>query len=317
MIPHRLPTLAFALTLALLGLGACRTTETGKDAEATEAATPGTKPYDPRVWDQVDEVPLGMFLAELDKSMRAWTNLTLTAQTSGDRKRANLLQKDLMKKVHKRQTELMDALAGGPPRSRAIAAGALGFSAAKEAQGPLIVALADRDGEVVQNAALALALLQDPETPFAPLLEVYQDHPFGQARANAAYAVRTLLEAGRAVDDDVRRAARHGLVDSEPFAQAQSALILAIAGDGESVPALRDLIAERSALVASAAIRSLVELARRDLKLLGPVARALVNGLGTAPAELAPAVRSALVQVSGHNFGNDTAAWNTWAQRLP
>lgn len=317
MIPLRIPTLAFVLTSALLCLGACRSTQTGKAAEATDAEARESKPYDPRVWDEVEQVPLGMLLAELDKSMRAWTNLTLTAQTASDRKRANLLEENLTAKVHKRQSDLLDALAGGPPRSRAIAAGALGFAGAKEVQGPLILALADRDGEVVQNAALALALLQDPETPLAPLLEVYRDHPFGQARANAAYAVRTMLEAGRAADDDVREAARHGLIDSEPFAQAQSALILAMASDVESVPALSELIADRSPLVSSAAIRALVELARRDLKALGPVARALVNGLGTAPAELAPRLRAALVQVSGHNYGNDASAWNAWAQRLP
>ena len=320
---HNFPALCTALAAAALLLAACKSTKS--DAGSPQ---PGNgqvvldgagqpQPYDPKIWDKGPPDPLGAYLAELDKSMRAWTNLTLTAQTRNDRTKASMLQQDLIRRVDARKLELVDALETGPPRNRAIAAGALGFSSTHDIQGPLIVALTDKDESVVQNACLSLALQQEVNTPLAPLLEVMQGNLNGLARANAAYAIRTILEAGAPSNEDVVKASRRGLLDIEPFVQAQSTLILALAEDGESVPDLGEMLGGESPLVIGAAIQSLLALGRGDPKLLGPTARALVGGLTTAPVDMRPAVLRALGLLSGHSYGTDTKAWNEWAQRLP
>ena len=262
----------------LLLLCACQSSkpkDEATNASSTSAQTAAGKPvpYDPHVWDKGAPDALGAFLAELDKSMRAWTNLTLTAQTRTDRTKASMLQQDLMRRVHARQQELIDALESGPPRNRAIAAGALGFTASRDVQGPLLVALTDKENEVVQNAALSLALLDQSDTPLLPLLEVLQSNVNGQARANAAYAVRTILEAGATPSEDVIKGARRGLLDIEPFAQAQCALILALAKDEESIPDLTEMLAGDSALVVRAAIQALLTMGRSEPKLMGKSAR--------------------------------------------
>ena len=312
----------FALALCLSLFGACQTTKLKNgdpvnDSPDATAEANKSKPYDPHMWDKGPPDALGAYLAELDKSMRAWTNLTLTAGSRGDQKKTNLLQDDLKRRVRTRQTELIDALASGPPRNRAIAAGALGFSASKDVQGALIIALADKDTEVVQNAAMSLALLQDRDTPLEPLLEIMLHSNNGQARSNACYAVRTILEAGAPATDEVIKAGRQSLIDTEPFVQAQSALILAIAKDGESVLDLAELLHDREPLVLSAATQALVRLGRNDSKLLGPTARALVVGLGTCPEDQRPYILKNLVLLSGHNFADDMKAWAEWSQRLP
>lgn len=293
--------------------------EPAADASAADEASAEAQgiPYDARVWDKGPPEALGAFLAELDKSMRAWTNLTLTAQTSSDKQKASKLQLDLMRRVHAREQDLVDTLESGPPRNRAIAAGALGFAASREVQGPLIVALGDKYTDVVQNAALSLALLEQPDTPLLPLLEVMQNNVAGQARSNAAYAVRTILQAGAPPSEDAVKAARAGLLDMEPFAQAQSALLIAILKDGESVPGVVELLSSPEPLVVRAAIQSLLALGRAEPRQMGPTARGLVQGLELAPANLRPEVLRALVTLSGHNYGQNEKEWAEWAQRLP
>lgn len=312
------------LAAFLILVAACQSAKPKADPPASDpaAALPAGDgrepvPYDPRIWDKGPPDPLGAFLAELDKSMRAWTNLTLTAQTASDRRKASMLQQDLMRRTDSRRQELVDELETGPPRNRAIAAGALGFSTVRDVQGPLVVALGDKYVDVVQNAALSLALQGQADTPLLPLLEVMQNHVNGQARSNAAYAVRTVLEAGAPATEDVVKAARAGLLDIEPYAQAQSALLIAIAKDGESVTDLTELLSSDSSLVTRAAIQSLLALGRNDPKLMGPTARALVAGLRLAPVSMRPEVLRALVILSGHSYGEDEKEWSEWAQRLP
>jgi hypothetical protein len=309
-----------ALALCFFLAAACQSTqksspENGGNPATADANQP--EPYDPHIWDSGPPDPLGAFLAELDKSMRAWTNLTLTAGNRADQRKARDLQETLMRRVHARESELVDTLESGPPRNRVIAAGALGFTASKEVVGPLVVALSDTNSEVVQNAALSLALLQNPETPLPPLLEVFQSSPNGQARSNAGYALRTILEGGGAPNEDVIKAARRSLGDNEPFARAQGALILALSKDAESIPDLAEMLHAHEPLVIGAATQALVALGRGDPKLLGPTARALVVGLGTCPDEQRAYIRSNLVLLSGHNFDDDLKAWTEWSQRLP
>ncbi len=311
--------LRIALLFCLL-IAACRSTDsTDNPAPAVSTVTPeqGPQAYDPRALQGGPPDALGAFLADLDKAMRAWTNLVLTAGTHADREKARQLEEVLQNRVGLRQQELIDELESGPPRNRAIAAGGLGFGDSKDVRGPLLVALADKHGEVVQNAALSLAVLQNAETPLEPLLEVFQGHANGQARANAGYAVRTILEAGAEPTEDTVKAARRALIDSEPFAQVQGCLILALAENGESVPHIAELLHSRSPLVIGAATQALVALGRNDPKLLGPTARALVTGLGTCPDEQRPYILKNLILLSGHNFADDDKAWVEWSLRLP
>ena len=83
--PHDLGFRRSLIAALLLGLGvagACRSTQEGpnssKSADGVADAKDARKPvpYDPRVWDAGPVDSLGAYLSELDKSMRAWTNLT-------------------------------------------------------------------------------------------------------------------------------------------------------------------------------------------------------------------------------------------------
>jgi hypothetical protein len=44
-------------------------------------------------------LPIGKFMADLDASIRAWTNLIMSAQTEEDRRKASLLEQSLSSPV--------------------------------------------------------------------------------------------------------------------------------------------------------------------------------------------------------------------------
>jgi len=69
---------------------------------------------------------LGLFLSEINGEIRAWTNLTMTAIDSEERRNALLLEKDLMRRTYRRRDELIHELEFGPSANRVVAASALG-----------------------------------------------------------------------------------------------------------------------------------------------------------------------------------------------
>jgi HEAT repeat protein len=260
--------------------------------------------------------PIGKYLADLDVAMRHWTTLTLTARDDKERVEARVLEQHLQARATRRLSELIEQLQTGPPMNRVRAAAAVGFSRSPEALSPLLGALQDPKPDVVHNALLGLALLEDPDTPLELVCAILAASPDPQTRSNAAYAMRCIVAKGGSAEC-VLPAARQALVDSEPFVRAQAALIAGLAGDGESVQALADMVQDESRLVATAAIEALKEIGLRSDRDRGRAARALTAALVRGDKHLRPNVLRALTRLSTTNYGDDQDEWVRWAARLP
>src|SRR5688572_22189831 len=148
---------SFLAALALAVAASCASTP------SSPAADEGAEAYVP-IQPQADE-PIGKFLADVDLSMRYWTNLKLSARSEEDRRKARELESIVGIASTRRLEELLVELQSGPPRNRQRAATALGFTHDRRALGPLLAALDDADPDVVHNALLGLTLLGFPDTP--------------------------------------------------------------------------------------------------------------------------------------------------------
>ena len=270
---------------------------------------------DPARIKVVDE-SIGKYLADFDLAMQAWTKLVTTASSETERRRARELENVLMSRANLRFDDLIEQLETGPPHNRIRAASAVGFSGRDEALGPLLAALSDSYGDVVNNALLGLALLGSPDTPLEPICELLTDSSEANTRSNAGFAMRTVISAGG--DGEIaRRPARLALSDPEPFVRVQSALVLGLLADSDSIPALADQVYDELPLVANAAIEALYMISEADPAHRGPVARALIPARTGADPRVQEKVRRTLVRIAGLDYGKDVDDWLEWANGLP
>lgn len=299
-------------------LGACLLALCGSSCASTDSGAKNdfkdTVPYI-RPAAQLDE-PIGKFLADLDWQINAWCQLVLTADGDKDRHKASLLEQNLSYVTSRRVHELIQQLEAGPLNNRVVAAAALGFSQAVEAQSPLLSALEERDTRVVGNALLGLAILENPDTPLERIAELLETSTDAGVRRMAAYAARQV--AGKAtLDEGMLDAARRGLLDEEPGVRAQCALLLAQATDTESIDFIADMLYDEVPLVSSAAAWSLAEIGRDSTHHKGQTGRALAGSLERLNNRKSARVIAALVYLSGQNHGREPEAWKEWAHRLP
>jgi hypothetical protein len=317
-IPHRTivedpsmtprPTLLAVLCGALLAaLPACATT---RGAEAQEPV-----PLEPDPEKTEGPQPIGLFLAEINNAIRAWTNLTMTAVDAEERRNALLLEKDLMRRTYRRRDELIHELELGPAANRVVAASALGFTRAPEALSPLLAALDDPVADVRSNALLGLSLLGQADTPLERVCELMRPSEEPWVRANAAMCASSLVNAG-AQSDCLLGAARAGLMDGEPGVRSQCALILATLLDGESMDILEDLLYDDVPLVNAAAARAIAYVGSEVPAEKADAARALVKAYLASEGALRRNLIDAMTRLSGRTFGDDDEEWRAWAQRL-
>jgi hypothetical protein len=259
---------------------------------------------------------MGKFLADFDGMMRYWTNLMLAARSEEQRREARELEAPMGVQSVRRFDELVVELETGPARNRQRAAAALGFSRDRAALPHLVAALGDSDPDVVHNALLGLTLLGFPETPHESIVALLSSHPDPDTRSNAAYALRTFVEAGQDATPYLG-AARAALHDTSGGVRLQCALLVGLAGDGDSVEALGDMTHQGEALVASAAVQALLLIGQRDDRAKGTVARQLVQRWRGADGALEQRLRLAMVRLAGIDYGEDELEWIEWAQRLP
>lgn len=290
-------------------LAACSSTRSDADA-------PKAEPYDPS-WEQSGAPePIGKLLAGVDMTLRAWTKLVLSAQTEEERRQARGLELDLMRRVRPRLAELIAELETGPPANRIPAAAALGFTHAPEAQSPLLAALADTNRDVVNNALIGLAVLQRADTPLVTLEALLVDHTDSFVRSNAAWALRSLIEAGADGTTSIAPA-RLALSDPEPFVRAQAALLLGTQHDTESVATIGELARESTPFVVLAATEALARIGTAEPHAKGAAARELVRAFEKADDKLRGAVQRALIRLAGENRGAKLEDWVEWARKLP
>lgn len=305
-MPHRLPRLFAPLALGLLT--ACSSSPS--EPEAFKGPEEYVAPP-----EQVD-APMGKFLADFDSSMRYWTNLMLAARSEEQRREARELEAIMGVQSVRRFDELVVELQTGPARNRQRAATALGFSRDRAALPHLVAALGDPEPDVVHNALLGLTLLGFPETPSEAVVVLLRESGDPETRSNAAYALRTFVEAGQDPAPylgDVRAA----LHDEFGGVRVQCALLVGLAADSASVERLGDMTHQPEALVANAAVEALLMIGREDDHAKGPVARKLVERWRGAEEQLEQRLRIAMVQLAGIDYGEDEEPWIEWAQRLP
>lgn len=318
---HRRPDLPTPRSLAalrraavvLVALAACGSTDEERDAPDPDQGVFDMQDLEV-VAIQGEEMPIGEFLSKIDLAMRAWTRLTNTASSPAERTQARQLEEFLRNETTNRREELVIQLEVGPLFNRMRAASALGFTDA-ESLSPLLAALSDPEADVVHNALLGLALLAAPDTPLGGICQLMRESPDAHVRSNAAYALRSILEAGGSGECAVE-AGRTGLHDEEPLVRVQAALVLGLEADGESIPALADQIYDQTPLVSRAAVQALSLIASEDRSRRGAVARALLVASEKAPRPNRPAARAALVRLAGTDHG-DYEDWLKWAQGLP
>jgi hypothetical protein len=293
-------------------LAACRSTAPSKTGSDTNPAEP--------IGELVEATntpdPIGKVLVDLDASIRAWTNLVMTARNEADRRKASQLEQSLMFVTHKRRDELIAELETGPPSNRIVAASALGFTRDDEAHSPLIAALEDSNPQVVANALIGLMLLGKQDTPLDRICQLLETSPVATIRNNAALCAANLVQGG-ARSDCILQASRLALHDQEPGVRAHCALILANLLDSQSLATIGDQIYDPVPLVGAACARAVAYIGGGNPPDRGPSARILVRAFENTKGPVKQEVQRALAQLAGGNYGDDIVEWQQWAARLP
>lgn len=303
------PTL-LALFASLVPLGAL-----AAGCASSGAAAPETRPYVPLPDPEPDSI--GFFLTEFDASVRAWTNLELSGNSSREQRTRRGLEKEMRQRARRRQEELLGELRSGPPANRAVAAVALGFTGDPAVVGPLYEALSDPSDDVVHNALLGLGRLGNPDTPTTEVCYLLRNDPDAWIRNNAAFALQAIVAAGAPPTDLALRSAREALSDKEPGVRAQCASVLGLARDVEAVDDLGDLLYDETPLVAAAAITALGSIGRYRPEAKGRCARFLAQALARVGPKQREFLVSELARMSEVHFGDDPEPWLEWAARLP
>lgn len=311
-VPVRPSARTASLAGALVLLAACASTRTNSGPKPPDREI---KPIGKLVEDTNKPEPIGKLLTDINGSIKAWQNLFMTATTSEEKRKAQLLEQDIMRVSHARRVELVEQLESGPLNNRIVAAAALGFTRDREALSPLLAALDDSHEEVVGSALFGLWLLGDKDTPLdriCPLLQRGSE----EMRTHAALCLSMLLEKGVQGDCAVA-AARLGILDDAPTVRAQCALILAGQHDTGSLQSIADRLYDEKTLVVSAAARALMYLGTQDAHTKGLSARALVKAWLLAKEPAKGQIFKAMVELAGQNYGSDDKEWAKWADRLP
>ena len=312
-----------ALCAAAFALAACNSSggqQAPANGQEVEWIGPdGPEPYDPNITK--DRRLAGAVLADVDKSLRIWVNITLTGNSAKDGSTLNIVEADLRRKVRAKLLVIVEQLETGPPINRQIAAAALGFSGDPETLSPLLAALEDDSPDVVANALLGLSVLADPDTPRILVAAELEDvnQPFN-VRSQAARALRAvgLYDLGEADRAAVIRAARAALGDANEGLRPTGAIILAEVVDTNSVPELARALMDPTPLVARAASRALARIGSVDRKFEGQAARALTAALEVVDEDrVRPAILKDLQALAGKNYGDDVEEWVRYAQKLP
>ncbi len=263
------------------------------------------------------QTTLGMYLAQLDRSIQLWNQVFLNGDKIADRQRLASLHANIAHRTEKLFFEILTELDSGPPINRRIAAAALGFADDERALSPLLNALGDSDQEVVANALLGLAMLGDLRTPTESLAHCIEYGETSVIRNNAALATLEILRSGGKGGEEVVEAARLGLHDDDPGVRTQSALILAQQLDSVSIPDLSMQMAEDPIpSAAMSAARAVAYIGSREIRHKGRVARAMTAALSKVDGRVRESLLHDLRRLAGRNYAEEED-WVTWAHKLP
>lgn len=284
--PRILPT-------CLLLLAACGT------APATLPPEPYVEP-EPAAPDEP-----GTVIFKCDQHLRAWHTLMSQPRTGDNREAIDATSRALAAVVHRNRQDLEDAAISGPPRNRAIATAALGFSHDPLVLTTILNNLSDDLELVRSNALLGIGILGLPETPLGPIALTLQLDPTPAIRTTAAFALNRLQEAGL---EDPRLTALYLplLEDEQATVRQQAAMGLGLARSGEAVgPLCTRLSVDPAATVRTGAAWALGQIGDRA------AARVLIAALADPDPVTAGVARASLVKIVGADHGADPAGWQS------
>lgn len=275
-------------------------------------------PFEGRIERELPE-STGELLVEIDSLLRSWNKTKLEVQRDDGRKQ-RALEAELERMVAWRFEDLAAELEFGPPRNRQIAALALGFAKDPAALGALLARLDDDREPVVQNALLGLGVLADPATPVESILRPLERSSDSITRNNAVFALLRLIEIDEEDSfgtEDTIEALRSALRDPEPGVRAQAAAAMQAVGTEAELEDLNDRLHDAQTLVASAALRAIGEIGRREDTARGRAARMIFESWTKSSGSLRSAAHFEMLLLSdGRDYGEE-ADWRDWAYRLP
>ncbi len=135
-------------------------------------------------------------LIRLDQALDKYATAWLTSEATAGERLKDRLESHLRQTVAKLFARLLTTAEDRTnPFQRAIAVASLGFSGRPEALDPMLNAVRGDDNEAATAALFGLAVLQDPNTPAAPIGAVMLDEkrPI-ELRRNASLALMKLQE---------------------------------------------------------------------------------------------------------------------------
>ncbi len=262
------------------------------------------------------ETTLGFLMTRLDDAVRAWNVLKQSGHGEEDARKLRSLESFLENQVRLHLSDMIAQLEAGPPKNRAVAAVALGFSGLEETQSPLLSALEDGSSLVVGNALLGLGILAMPDTPLSQICYSLRNDSDPAIRRNAAYALQRIVEAGGR-DECAVESARTGIADGEPSIRVMAAITLGLLADGESIPRLGDLLHDEEDFVCLAAATALVRIGRDNEVNTGEAARLLVAALDRERSQRRRMIHRELARLRGANLGDSVEPWREWAYKIP
>ncbi len=299
MLHHHAPGHRALLLFALLLPGAaCSSSPPAEDPP------PAPEPFQPPA--PRSDYTTGELIHECELHLKAWQQAMTARRTAENMETLHFLERALASLVRREQARLQEQAATGPPRNRAIASAALGFTGDAAVVPLLANNVADPEPMVRADALLGLAILANPDTPTAPIYEAVMDPDAAQeVLRNAAFAGLRLAQVLRR-DPDGRIGAFLAPLLSNPEAgvRAQAASALGLLRAGHLVPRLTSLLAtDPEGLVRTAAAYALGEIGARGS------ASALMAALEDPDPLVAGTARGSLAKILGEDLGSDPADW--------
>jgi hypothetical protein len=208
---------------------------------------------------------------------------------------------------------VLDAFERGPRERQVVAAWALGFARVPEndlgieshhraAVAALARGLETRDDAVLRNVLLGLWLLQDPQAPLPPLLDLMVQHHDPDVRSNAALALGASLTASTM--PMALNSVLVAMADAEPKVRLHAAAIAArFPGPATTERLLKMLASEDTPLVRASMARALGAAGARE------AAPMLLPMLGSGREVEAVTARAALAEIFGVDRGPNAADW--------
>ncbi|HEX9795221.1 MAG TPA: HEAT repeat domain-containing protein [Planctomycetota bacterium] len=294
-----------ARTLAGAGLAvlsAC--SSAGGDAADGELGGYRLEPFQPGL--AREDLTTGQMIFECERHLRAWQQALAAPRNKENLETVDFLERATTALVHRERLRLEAQAISGPPRNRAVASAALGFSRNPNSLSAIANNLSDSDPTVRANALLGVGIMASPDTPLEPIYAAVMDATSpDMVLRNAAYAGYRLASAGHEDTGGTLTAIFAPLLSHpEGPVRAQAASGLGLMRSTSMLPRLNTLATgDQDSMVRTAAVFALGE--------IGSAAstKILIEALQDTNRLVAGTARGSLTKIHGKDLGSSPADW--------